>query len=426
MKQSLTSPQKGTRFDAGVEASATGSRLPPSPATLDGTPPRHLYAGHNLARAKTIGDLRAMAHRRLPAFALDYLEGGAEEEATLARNRAALAAYRLLPRALVDVSHRDLGISLFDRPLPLPFAIAPTGLNGLFWAEADLLLAEAAAEAGIPFVQSTMSNVAMERIAKVPGLRHWWQLYVFGEPSVREELIARVEKAGCEALVVTIDAQIYGDREWEGRRFTRLGHLTWSSLLEAGLHPRWFMTTILPGGMPSFTNIIEFVPKDHRSFYESAFWVRGKMDISIDWKAMARIRDLWPRKLLIKGLLNIDDVEHAARVGVDGVILSNHGGRQLDWTISGLDALPEARRVAGDRLTIIVDGGMRRGTDVLKALALGADAVLLGRATLYGVAADGRAGAKRAIDIMRDEVHRDLGLLGAPSVRDLGPGFLTH
>src|SRR4051794_11562715 len=172
-------PLPRPRPAAAVEAGAAAARLPGSPATLDGTPVRRFYAGHAVPRADTIGDLRAMAHRRLPAFALEYLEGGAEEEATLARNRAALAAHRLLPRALIDVSHRDLETSLFGRPMPLPFAIAPTGLNGLFWAEADLLLAEAAAEAGIPFIQSTMSNVAVEKIAKVPGLRHWWQLYVF-------------------------------------------------------------------------------------------------------------------------------------------------------------------------------------------------------------------------------------------------------
>lgn len=420
----LQAPLRDEARRGSVEATATGARLPKSPATLDRTPARHLYRGHRLARAKTIADLRAMAHRRLPAFALEYLEGGAGDEATLSRNHAALAGYRFRPHALVDVSHRDIATTLFDRPMPLPFAIAPTGLNGLFWYEADLHLAEAAAEAGIPFVQSTMSNVAMERIAKVPGLRHWWQLYVFGPPSVRQTLIARAERVGCEALVVTIDAQIYGDREWEARRFTHPGSLTWGSLAEATLHPGWFATTILPGGMPSFSNIVEFVPEDHRSFYDSAFWVRGAMDIALDWDEMARIRALWPRKLLIKGLLNVDGIERAAEVGADGVILSNHGGRQLDWTISGLDSLPEARRRLGDRLTLIVDGGIRRGTDVIKALAVGADAVLLGRATLYGVSAGGKAGVARAIDIMREEIDRNLGLLGAPSVRALGPDFL--
>ncbi len=425
----MTSPLSAARAarpeHVDVEASATGSRLASSPATLDGSPARRLYAGHDVSRAKTISDLRAMAHRRMPAFALEYLEGGAEEEATLSRNRAALAAYRFRPHALVDVSRRTLSKTLFDRPMALPFAIAPTGLNGLFWLDADLLLAEAAAEAGIPFIQSTMSNVAMERIARTPNLRHWWQLYVFGDPSVREALIGRAEQAGCEALVVTIDAQIYGDREWEQKRFTQPGHLTWASLFNAALHPRWLATT-LSRGMPSFANVVDFVPEDQRSFFQSAFWIRGKMDLALDWDEMARIRAMWPRKLLIKGLLNISDIERAAEIGADGVVLSNHGGRQLDWTVSGLDVLPEARGRLGDRLTLIVDGGMRRGTDVLKALALGADAVLVGRATLYGVGAAGRDGVKRAIAILREEIERDIGLLGTPDVGTLGPDFLVH
>ncbi len=408
-----------------VEASAAGARLDPTPATSGRSPTRHLYRGRKLERARTIDDLRAMAHRRLPDFAVEYLEGGAEDEATLARNLAALASYRLLPRALVDVSHRDLSISLFERTSSLPFAIAPTGLNGLFFRKADVLLAQAAAKAGVPFVQSTMSNDRMEEVAAIPGLRHWWQLYVFGERKIREALIARAEKAGCEALVVTVDAQFYGDREWEQRRFTHPGRLTIGSILESALHPRWIATT-LSGGMPCFANAIDFIPKERRRFFDSAFWIRANMEHALDWEEMARLRELWPRKFLIKGLLNIEDVEKAARVGADGVVLSNHGGRQLDWTVAGLDLLPEARRRVGDRFTLIVDGGVRRGTDVLKMLALGADAVLTGRATLYGLAAAGQKGVERAIDILREEIDRDLGLLGAPSVRDLGPAFLAR
>ncbi|RTL86870.1 MAG: alpha-hydroxy-acid oxidizing protein [Hyphomicrobiales bacterium] len=408
-----------------VETSAAGARLDPTPATSGHTPTRHVYQGHKLERARTIDDLRAMAHRRLPDFAAEYLEGGAEEEATLARNLAALASFRLLPRALVDVSQRDQSVSLFGRKSRLPFAIAPTGLNGLFYRKADVLLAKAAAKAGVPFIQSTMSNDRMEEVAAVPNLRHWWQLYVFGETKIREALIARAEKAGCEALVVTVDAQFYGDREWEQRRFTHPGRLTIGSILETVLHPRWIATT-LSAGMPCFANAIDFIPEDRRGFFDSAFWIRANMEHALDWEEMARLRRLWPRKFLIKGLLNLEDVDKAARIGADGVVLSNHGGRQLDWTIAGLDVLPEARRRVGDRLTLIVDGGVRRGTDVLKMLALGADAVLLGRATLYGLAAAGEKGVQRAIDILREEIDRDLGLLGARAVKDLGPSFLAR
>ncbi len=408
-----------------VEAAATGAALDPTPATENRSPERAYYTGPDLSRARTIEDLRRMAHRRLPAFAVEYLEGGAEQEATLLRNFAALASWRLLPKALVDVSRRDQSVSLFGRVTPQPFAIAPTGLNGLFWRKADVLLARAAAQAGAPFIQSTMSNDRMEEVAAVPNLRHWWQLYVFGPREIRDALIARAERAQCEALVVTIDAQFYGDREWEQRRFAHPGRLTIGSILNAALHPHWIMTT-LSGGMPSFANDIDYIPHDRRGFFDSAFWIRANMDHALDWTEIARLRELWPRKFLIKGILDPGDVERATDVGADGVILSNHGGRQLDWTVSGLDMLPEARRRVGDSMTLIVDGGLRRGTDVLKCLALGANAVLLGRATLYGLAAAGQAGVTRAIDIMREEIDLDMGLLGAASVKDLGPEFITR
>jgi (S)-mandelate dehydrogenase len=308
----------------------------------------------------------------------------------------------------------------------MPLAIAPTGLNALFWDKADLRLASAAARANIPFIQSTLSNDSMDEVAQIKGLRHWWQLYIFGERRSREALMKRAEEAGCEALVVTTDAQFYGDREWERRRFSRPGQLTLASVLEAALHPHWFSTTLLRHGMPRFVNILDFVPKDRTSLFASAFWVRANMDRGLDWSEMARIRALWPRKLLIKGILNPLDVREAARIGADGVILSNHGGRQLDWTVAALDTLPEARQCVGRKLTLIVDGGIRRGTDVLKALALGADAVLIGRAALYGLCAAGSAGATRSIEIIREEMDRDLGLLGAPSIKALGPEFLTR
>lgn len=418
------SRERPSRADP-VEAAAAGARFDQPTATENGAPARSYYTGRNLARAHTIEDLRRMAHRRLPAFAVEYLEGGAEEEATLVRNLAAFASWRLSPKALVDVSRRDLSVALFGRPMPLPFAIAPTGLNGLFWRKADVLLARAAAQAGVPFIQSTMSNDRMEEVAAVPNLRHWWQLYVFGPREIREALIGRAERAGCEALVVTVDAQFYGDREWEQRRFAHPGRLTTGSILDAALHPRWALTT-LSGGMPSFANDINYIPENRRGFFESAFWIRANMDHTLDWAEVARLRKLWPRKFLIKGILNADDVESAAAIGADGAILSNHGGRQLDWTVSGLDVLPEARRRVGDRMTLLVDGGVRRGTDVLKCLALGADAALLGRATLYGLAAAGQKGVERAIDIFREEIDRDLGLLGAPSVKELGSAFLTR
>jgi (S)-mandelate dehydrogenase len=397
-----------------------------SPAVLRTSPQRRLYAGGRLDRAVTIEDLRAMAHRRLPGFVLEYLEGGGEDEATLARNAAALAEWHFLHRSMVDVSRRDVSTVLFGRRMTIPVAIAPTGFNGLFWPHADLRLAEAAAELGIPFAQSTMSNDRMSRVARVPGLRYWWQLYVFGSPEVREALIDRARDNGCEALIVTVDAQIYGNREWEKRTMAGPSSLNWGSRLDALMHPRWFGRGVLTYGMPRFENVIEFVPKDRQGLFQSAHWIRSQMDRALSWETLSRIRDRWPRKLIIKGLLAVEDIVRAAEMGADAVAISNHGGRQLDWAVAPLDLLPAAREAVGDRIAIIVDGSMRRGTDIIKALALGADAVFAGRAVLYGVAAAGKAGAGRALEILREEIARDLGLLGVPSITGLSPGLLRQ
>lgn len=393
---------------------------------LAGTPHRRFYRGGNPAHAITIEDLRAMAHRRLPDFALDYLEGGAEDEATLARNIAAFADWRFTHRSLVDVSQRDVSTRLFGERTAMPLVAAPTGLNGLFWPNADLRLAEAAAAAGVPFAQSTMSNDDMRRVARVQGLRHWWQLYVFGDENVRNTLIDRARDIGCEALIVTTDAQLYGNREWEKRNQGSVGGLSLGAAVDSVLHSRWFLSRMVRHGMPRFSNVVEFMPRSQRGFFASADWIRSQMDVAMTWDTVARIRDRWPRKLIVKGLLSVEDVVRAAAIGADAAAISNHGGRQLDWAAAPLDLLPAARRAIGDKLALIVDGGIRRGSDVIKAVALGADAVFAGRAVLYGVAAAGRAGAKRALDIIHEELDRDLGLLGVRSIAELDANLLIH
>ncbi|HZT87116.1 MAG TPA: alpha-hydroxy acid oxidase [Stellaceae bacterium] len=397
-----------------------------APALLAGHPLRRYYRGRNLERAQTIEDLRAMAHRRLPRFALEYLEGGGEDEASLARNLAVLREWRFQHRSFVDVSRRDLSTVLFERRSTLPFAIAPTGLNGVFWPHADLQLAEAAAEAGIPFAQSTMSNDRMETVARAPGLRYWWQLYVFGPPRVWEALVDRARNAGCEALILTTDAQIFGNREWQKRTQSSPTELSWSARFNVLGHPEWLARGIMTHGMPRFENVVEFVPKDRRSLFESAHWIRSQMDRNLSWDLLKRIRNRWPRRLIVKGVLCLDEIVRCAELGVDAVAISNHGGRQLDWTVAPLDLLPAAREAVGDRIALIADGGMRRGSDILKALMLGADFVFVGRAPLYGVAAAGREGVKRALDILREELDRDLGLLGAASLKDLDRRLLVR
>ncbi len=395
-------------------------------AQMNGKPRRRYYTGAISSRAIAIADLRARTHQLMPRIALEYLEAGAEDEASMMRERRAFADWRFAPRTLVDVSHRTLEMPLLGKPAQMPLIVAPTGLNGLFMHHADLALARAAARAGVPFVQSTMSNDAVEEVAKVKGLRHWWQLYIFGGDEVWQRLLDRVDRAGCEALVLTTNAQIFGNREWDKRTRATNSLPTVASALDAALHPRWLATTLLAGGgLPEFKNVIEFVPKDRRGMFESAHWIRSQQPTSLSWDTVARIRERWKKPFFIKGILSLEDVHRALDSGVDGIVLSSHGGRQLDWTISPLDLLPRAREVIGDRMQLYVAGGIRRGTDLLKAMALGADAVMAGRAPLYGLCAYGERGAARALAILKREAEEALGLLGANSPRALGRQFLV-
>jgi (S)-mandelate dehydrogenase len=307
----------------------------------------------------------------------------------------------------------------------MPLMVSPTGLNGVFRHHADIELAEGAAAAGVPFVQSTMSNDRMEDVAKVKGLRHWWQLYVFGADEVWQEVIRRADAAGCEALVLTTNTQIFGNREWQTRTQASKTRLSIPSAVDAALHPEWFAETMITG-MPSFPNVIDLVPKDHRRFFDSSSWIREHQPTSMSWDTVAAIRERWKKPFILKGLLNLEDVRRAQDSGVDGIVLGAHGGRQLDWAVSALDLLPQAREIVGDRMALYATGGLRRGTDLLKALCLGADAVMAGRAPLYGLCAGGAAGVHRALEILRRETSDAMGLLGAPSLQDLGPPFLMR
>jgi (S)-mandelate dehydrogenase len=396
-------------------------------AQLEGTPARRYYAGADPARAVALSDLRAMAHKRLPRFALEYLEGGAEDEATMLAERTAYAGWRFLPRTLADVSHRSLDVDILGGRAAMPLVVSPTGFNGIIHARGDCALAQAAQRRGVPFVQSTMSNDTMEDVARAaPGGRHWWQLYVFGGDEVWQELLRRADRAGCEALVLTTNAQIFGDREWQRRNQIGKSRLSTSAALESLLHPRWMGGNLLAHGMPCFTNVIDFVPKDQRSLFAASTWIREHQPKSLSWDTVARIRDRWKKPFILKGILSPEDVRRSVDSGVDGIVISSHGGRQLDWAIAPLDLLPTARKIVGDRVALYLSGGIRRGTDMLKALALGADAVWVGRAPLYGLAAAGADGAARALEILADEALNAMGLMGVNRVDELGPHFLAR
>lgn len=389
-------------------------------------PRRRLVSRGPAARAETIDDLRAMALRRLPRFSAEYLEGGAEDERTLHGNRAAFDDYTLHHRVLCDIRDVDPGVTLWGRRMALPFGIGPTGFNGLLWPDGDRVLAQAAAAAGIPFGQSTVSNATIPHIAAVPGLRHWFQLYCYGPDSVWETLVDTAAAQGCEALVVTVDTPVLGNRAWDRRNYAGPAQLSLSARLDALRHPGWLWRTILRPGMPRFPALEPFAPPGQRDLFGVAAWTAANMRLEMDWAMLARIRARWPGKLVVKGVLHLDDLRAAVDAGADGVVLSNHGGRQLDRALAPLHLIAPARAAVGPGFAILVDSGFRRGADVVVARALGADAVLMGRATLYGLAAGGPAGVARAIAILRAEVVRTLQLLGVTRMDALSPAVFAR
>jgi len=264
-----------------------------------------------------------------------------------------------------------------------------------------------------------MSNERIEDVAAVAGLRHWFQLYVFGAESVWRTLVDRAERAGCEALVLTSNSQIFGNREWDSR--TRAsGRPSFSTILDSAAHPVWAARALVPRGMPVFANVIEFVPEKQRGFFSSAAWIRGQMPQSLSWDTVHAIRKRWRGPFLLKGFLNPVDARIALDSGVDGIVVSSHGGRQMDWAVSPLDVLPRMRDVVGGRMQLVLAGGIRRGTDILKATALGADAVMAGRAPLYGLCAGGAAGVERALAILLKETRDAMGLLGVSRLDSVG------
>lgn len=387
---------------------------------------RREFRGLTFARALNVADMRELARRRLPGFVFEYIEGGAEDEHTLRGNRRAFEALRFVPNTLVDTTGRHQRIQLFGRESPSPLIIAPTGMNGMVCPRADVLLARAAASAGIPFCLSTVSTTRLEEVAQEAGGRLWMQLYVMRNRKVAEDIVTRAHRAGYEALVFTTDANVFGMREWDRRSYRAPGRPTLRTMFDILRHPRWMYQVILRHGVPRFVNFESFLPPGAGSAVGGSTVIPTLFAPEITWNDIAWLRGMWDRPLLVKGVLSAADAVRAAEVGCDGIVLSNHGGRQLDCCVSPMDVLPEVVAAVGGRLTIIVDSGFRRGTDVVKALALGADAVMIGRATLYGLAAAGERGARRTLEMLMGEIDRTLGHLGCRSVADLGPHLLRR
>lgn len=373
-----------------------------------------------LSQALNIEDLRTLARRKVPSFAFSYVESGAEDHVTLEHNREVFKGLRLIPRQLRDVSEIDTSTRFFNRPVSLPFAICPTGYNGMLNRHGDLKLAKAARNFGIPFIQSTMSTSSIEAIAaELQGNEHWFQLYVLKDRTISQRLMRRAAAVGCDTLVITTDSVIIGNREDDRRNFVRPQVLTIAKKLNAIRHPRWALDVIWPDGIPIFGNLTEFLPKHQWSTAGGAHFISEQMERGLDWRRIDEIRDDWPGKLVIKGLLHPQDIALALQHGADGVILSNHGGRQLDGSVSPMEQLPAVVERFADQCEIFLDSGFRRGSDIAKALALGARGAFLGRATLYGLAAGGQQGVETALQMLSDELQTCMGQLGCANIQDL-------
>ena len=382
----------------------------------------------NKIAAYNVEDLRKLAEARLPRIAYDFLERGAEDDVTLNHNRSVLQNIHLRPRVLRDVSGRCQQVTVFGKSYAAPFGIAPMGAAGLYCYEADIALARAAAVAEVPFVLSTASFVPLERVAKEAGGSKWFQLYMSKDREPAEQLVRRACDAGYEALVVTTDVPVIGNREFNLRNgFTIPFRLNVHSMIDGVRHPRWlasvFLRTLLASGVPRYVNTDSNVGGRIISKNLAEFRVRRD---ALDWSDLVWPRELWPRKLLVKGVLTVEDAVRAAEAGADGIVLTNHGGRQLDGAISPIDVLPAIADALGGRITIVVDSGFRRGSDIVKALALGADLVLVGRPALYGAAVGGEAGVLHAIDLLKAEVDRIMALIGCTTIAELDERYLEE
>lgn len=368
-----------------------------------------------------VEDMRLAARRKLPRAIFDFIDGAAEDEVSRRRNRSQFEGWELVPRVLNDVGAIDLSVDILGSRYDAPFGIGPTGLAGLAWPRAESALAREAATANIPFCLSTVSSVRLEDVDQGAGSGHWFQLYIFRNRDLSRHLLERAQSAGYRALVITVDCPTGGNRERDPRNdFTLPLRPTHRNVLDMACHPRWLLQ-MLRAGAPRPANMAEAAAAAGKDAMGLVAFMNSQLDPSVTWKDVAEFAALWRGPVVIKGLLSVRDVMRAAELGAAGVVLSNHGGRQLDGAVSPLTVLPEIRQAVGRKLSLLCDSGFRRGTDVIKARALGADAVLMGRNTLYGVGAAGPAGIAHVLSILKGEMIRAMTLLGAARLSDISP-----
>lgn len=382
-------------------------------------------AGGNDFGCYNIADLRKLAKSRLPLGVWEYVERGVEDELGLARNRAGFEAVTFRPRVLRNVEAVDPSTTLLGTPSSFPLAVAPTGAAGLLWFKGDLALATAAARAGVPFTICSASTMDMEQIAQAGG-RLWFQLYMWADRALSLAAIDRAQGLGCEALLVTLDLPVQPNREYLYRNgFGTPFRINPTNMLDILTHPRWLLAVMgryaLNGGIPSQANLPDRLR--NRVTQAAHPGAHFKQD-NLDWDEVAQLRDRWQGKLVLKGILRPDDAERAVKLGADGIVVSNHGGRGLDGSISSMEALPAIVAATAGKLEVLIDSGVRRGSDVVKAVTLGAKGVLAGRAALYGLAAGGEDGVVRALDLLKAETLRTMAMLGARTIEEVDGDLL--
>jgi len=378
----------------------------------------------SLARCHNIADLRRLAKRRLPTPMFHYIDGGADDEWTLRRNTTAFDDYQLWPNQLRDMSQVDLSTTLLGQPIAWPVFLAPTGMNRLFHHDAEPAAARAAQAAGTFFTLSTMGTTRIEEIAAIGSGPWMFQIYILKDRGLTTEFVERCQAAKFQALCLTVDTAVAGNRERD--RVTGMilpPRFTLRSFASFAAHPRWAFHLLMN---PDFqlANVVHRVGK--LGTVSLIDYVNSQFDRSVTWDDVARLRELWGGPFVLKGLQTAADARRAVEVGATAVMISNHGGRQLDGAAAPIDCLGAMRDAVGDKLELIVDGGIRRGTHVIKALALGANACSIGRAYLYGLASGGQAGVERALGLLRAEVERDLALLGCRSIGELRPEHVSR
>ncbi len=371
-------------------------------------------------------DLRQLAMRRAPRAIFDYVDRGSYDEATLRDNRAALDALKLRQRVMIDVDRRSLDSTMVGQPVAMPVGLAPTGLAGILHADGEILAARAAQAFGVPFTLSTVSICSIEAVRAAVQQPFWFQLYVMRDRGFAASLIERAKAAQCSALMLTADLQIQGQRHRDIKNgLTVPPRLTVANCLDMLGKPRWALG-MLGTRHRNFGNLAGFIPGRGKGMTTLSQWIASQFDPTLSWKDVAWVRSLWPGKLIIKGVLDPEDARAAVDAGADAVVVSNHGGRQLDAAPAAISVLPRVVEAIGERCEVWFDSGVRSGQDVLRALALGAHATLIGKAYLYGLGAQGEAGVTRALELIRNELDVSMALTGTRSVQEIGPQVLWN